>query len=74
MTSDTTPSDSQQVQQFFNWAKEKYKKQQHKSTISKYKRGLKWDQKQLNETETVENSVSEQIPKNTIIDIEEKRF
>jgi hypothetical protein len=85
MTPDTTPSDlvskesdmvkaERKASTAYKWAKEKYKRQQHKSVISKYKRGLMWDEEQLNETETVENSVSEQIPKNTIIELEEKRF
>ncbi|MFX1284670.1 MAG: hypothetical protein ACFFB5_13505 [Promethearchaeota archaeon] len=59
---------------FYNWAKKNIKKQQHKSTISKYKRGLEWDEKQLNGTETVEDINSEFTPKKTIIDIKEKRF
>ncbi|MFX0181910.1 MAG: hypothetical protein ACFE95_02410 [Candidatus Hodarchaeota archaeon] len=85
MTPETTPSDPVSQESDMNkaerkaltayrWAKEKIKKQQYKSTISQYKRGLKWDEKQLNGTETLEDSVSEQPPKNTIIDIEEKRF
>jgi hypothetical protein len=74
MTSDTTPSDNQQLQQAFKWAKEKIKKQQFKSTISNYKRGLEWDEKQLNGTETLEDIDSEHTLKNTIMDIKEKRF
>ncbi len=85
MTADTTPSDlvPQEIDKvksekngstFLKWAKEKIKEQQFKSTISNYKRGLEWDEKQLNGTETSEDIDSEHIPKNTIIDIKEKRF
>jgi hypothetical protein len=85
MSLDTPPSD--QVSQeadtikpeekalaLFNKAKEAIKKQQYKSAISKYKRGLKWDEKQLNGSETLEDIDSKHILKNTIIDIQEKRF
>ena len=74
MTPDTAPSDEEQLQQAFQWVKEKIKRQQLKSTISKYKSGLEWDEKQLNGTETLEDIDSEHTPKNTIIDIKEKRF
>jgi hypothetical protein len=58
----------------FKWAKEKIKRQQYKSAISKYKTGLEWDEKQLNGTETSEDIDLEHSPRNTIIDIKEKRF
>lgn len=85
MTPDTTPSDlvTQEIDKVksekkglpvFKWAKEKIKEQQFKSTVSKYKSGLEWDEKQLNGTETLEDIDSEHTPKNTIIDIKEKRF
>ncbi|UCG03833.1 MAG: hypothetical protein JSW11_07570 [Candidatus Heimdallarchaeota archaeon] len=74
MTLDTTPSDEEQLQQAFNWVKEKVKKQQLKSTISNYKRGLEWDEEQLNGTEPLEDINLEHFPKKTIIDIKEKQF
>ncbi|MHA2224595.1 MAG: hypothetical protein ACXAC8_05295, partial [Candidatus Hodarchaeales archaeon] len=74
MASDTPPSDNQQLQQVFKWAEEKIKRQQLKSTISKYKRGLEWDEKQLNGNEHLEDIDAERTPKNSIIDIKEKRF
>ncbi len=74
MTSDTTPSDEEQIQQAFKWAKEKIKRQQLKSTISEYKRGLVWNEKQLNGTETLEDIDSDYTPKTTIIEIQEKLF
>jgi hypothetical protein len=85
MTPDTPPSDlvTQEFDEvrsenkgstFFKWAKEKIQKQQYKSTISNYKRGLEWDKKQLNGIETLEDIDSEQTPKNSIIDIKEKQF
>lgn len=85
MTPDTTPSDlvtqeidkvksEKKVLTSFKWAKEQIKRQQFKSTISKSKRGLEWDEKQLNGTETLEDIDSEHTPRNTIIDIKEKRF
>ena len=58
----------------FQWAKGKIKRQQLKSTISNYKRGLKWDEKRLNETVVLEDIDSDHSPKNAIIDIEEKLF
>ncbi|MFX0013442.1 MAG: hypothetical protein ACFE98_02450 [Candidatus Hermodarchaeota archaeon] len=83
MTPKTTPDDpvSQEIDEvelkkmgvsFYSWAKENIKKQQHKSTISKYKRGLEWDEEQLNET--LEDIDSEHPLKNTIININEKQF
>jgi hypothetical protein len=67
-------SDEEKVLAFFNSAKQNIKKQQLKSTISGYKRGLEWDEKQLNGTEVLEDTDLEDSPKNTIIDIREKRF
>ncbi|MFX0124360.1 MAG: hypothetical protein ACFFAE_12030 [Candidatus Hodarchaeota archaeon] len=72
MTPETTPSENEQLQQAYKWVKEKIKKQQYKSTISNYKRGLEWDEEQLNEP--LEDIDLEHTPKNTIIDIKEKRF
>ena len=72
MASDTTLSEEEQLQQAYNWAKEKYKRHQLKSKISQYKSGLEWDENQLNGTETLEDS--EHSPTNTMIDIKEKLF
>lgn len=52
----------------FLWAKEKVLKQQHKSTISKYKKGLDWNEKEFNE------KIDLGEPKITINDIKEKSF
>ena len=85
MPPDISPSDQvpQEIDQVrpeekivasFQWAKGKIKQQQLKSTISNYKRGLKWDEKRLNETVVLEDIDSKHSPRNAIIDIEEKLF
>jgi hypothetical protein len=82
MPPDTPPSDQvpQEVDQVkpeekimasYQWAKGKIKQQQFKSTISNYKKGLKWDEERLNEPlEEVES----EHPQDKTIDIKEKPF